>query len=565
MSNLSDAMLCTKTKMRTASEYQINIFRHATEQMIDPYLANKPVTNAVVQAVAGSGKTTTIVGVAQLIPASINSIFLAFNTDIAKELKTRLPQSVDAKTLNSLGWRICFDWSNEVQRAEGRSKIGWKEFTNGRKIWDIIRDRSVMDKKEAWDYGKDVNWVIGKAMSYGIVPSSLEDNGFKSVDGQKWDIDTWLAIVKKFEKDDLDIAVLPTVLGFAEKVIIESYSRTNVVNFDEQKYWAVTRLTDEGEYLPRETYDLIIIDEVQDVSPVDRALIQLSLKEGGMVMGVGDTNQSIYGFRGADTDSIQKFCEVFNAIELPLSITYRCGKRIVEAAQRLVPHIEAAPTAHDGAVDQLDEYDASEFNPAAGDMIICRNNAPIVSFAYKLIRGRIPVFVKGRDIGKGIIELVEKVGGKDVLELDRNLNLWETQQYNLIDQNDPDDDEAKARIADRAETLRVFISENGDNKVSTVKTEIESLFDTRGYDNDKKDAAMMKGKVVLSTIHKAKGLEGNTVFFLDAFLLYPRFIQKGTWQWKQEQNVEYVAITRAINRLAYITTKGFKDKGEVAA
>ena len=102
MSNhLSDAMLCTKTKMRTASEYQIGIFRHATEQMIDPYLANKPVTNAVVQAVAGSGKTTTIVGVAQLIPTSINAIFLAFNTDIAKELKTRLPQNVEAKTLNA--------------------------------------------------------------------------------------------------------------------------------------------------------------------------------------------------------------------------------------------------------------------------------------------------------------------------------------------------------------------------------------------------------------------------------------------------------------------------------
>ena len=69
----------------------------------------------------------------------------------------------------------------------------------------------------------------------------------------------------------------------------------------------------------------------------------------------------------------------------------------------------------------------------------------------------------------------------------------------------------------------------------------------------------MKGKVVLSTIHKAKGLEADTVFILDEHLLYKMSGDEGSWTHTQEKNLEYVAITRAKNRLVYISSEGFKD------
>jgi superfamily I DNA/RNA helicase len=190
-------------------------------------------------------------------------------------------------------------------------------------------------------------------------------------------------------------------------------------------------------------------------------------------------------------------------------------------------------------------------------MIICRNNAPIVSQAYKLIRHRVPVFVKGRDIGKGILTLIESLKSETVRGLNSDLNIWFAQQTQILQENDPDNDDAQQRLEDRFATLMVFIGENSDNSIASLIDDVETVLCIRG--NDKSDKSAMKGKVVLSTIHKSKGLEADTVFILDEHLLYKMSGDEGTWTHTQEKNLEYVAITRAKNRLVYISSEGFKD------
>lgn len=546
---LSTQMLLMKTGLQTASEYQIGIFRHV-EQAVEDYTSRTPVSNAVVQAVAGSGKTTTIVAAAALIPASLKAIFLAFNKDIAVELGDRLPNHVPAKTLNSLGWGICKRYADGVA---GR-KISFDEFNDSNKVWKIIRNHC--SKADVNNFGKDIKWLVGMAKSYGIVPAALEGNGYESANGLRDEDATWDKICAHFGHV-IDIVHRPTVYRLFREVLTLSLEDEITYDFDDQKYFPVVRRLENGGRLPRFQYDAIIIDEVQDVSPVDLELVKLVAKKGAIFLGVGDSRQAIYGFRGADTQSIEKFKAATNGIELPLSISYRCATSIVDAARGVYPVIEAAAGAPEGEVIELGNYTHEEFSARDNDMIICRNNAPLVSLAYKLIRRRVPVFVKGRDIGKGILSLIDSLKADDVRDLNSKLNIWFAQQTEILRENDPDNDDAVQRLEDRFATLMVFISENSDNRIDSVIADVETVLSVKG--SDKSDKSAMKGKVVLSTVHKAKGLEANTVFFLDSHLLYKMCGDEGSWTHTQEKNLEYVAITRAKNRLVYIDSAGFKD------
>lgn len=557
---LSDAMLKTRTGLTTASDYQMAIFRHGV-QSIEDFTQRKPVTNAVVQAVAGSGKTTTIVAFAKLIPTTMNAIFLAFNKSIATELQQRLPKHVAARTLNSLGFGILRRYVEGLEKSG--SIVGLpsvRDWTDGRKTWKIMRD--LYTKPQLNSYGKDVAFLVAKAKSLGIVPAELEEAGeidgieYRSANGLKDTDATWRSILLHFGHT-VAVDAQPTVFAMVRRVLTVSIQTLTLVDFDDQKYLPVIMFPNGREMLAKK-FDAIIIDEVQDVNAVDILLVKLSLKNNGVVMGVGDKNQSIYGFRGAATDAIAKFSEAFNCIELPLSITYRCATAIVDAARAVYPTIEAAPGAPVGTVEHVEgEYDGTLFSARNEDMILCRNNAPIVDFAYKLIRARVPVYVKGRDIGKGLISLIESMKADSVVDLSSKLMLWQAQQVEMILNDDPDNEEAVQRINDRYETVKVFISENADGRVDSVVADIERLFNTES--NDRSEAFDIKGKVVLSTVHKAKGLEADRVFFLDSHLLYPRWVQPGTWQEVQEANLEYVAITRAKNTLTYIDSKGLKD------
>lgn len=551
---LSTETILKKTGLPTASNYQIAVFRHVADQ-VDNLFQKKEIVNLVVQAVAGSGKTTTAVAMANLFPTTMKACFLAFGKDIADELDIRLPRHFWAKTLNSLGWGICKRYADGLV---GR-RIDNNDFMNKQKIWQIIRE--LFTKPEVKEYGKDIKWVVEMARNFGIVPAPLEGKNHVSVNGLRDTEETWNSIIRHFNYQ-IDPDVRPTVIEMARKVLVKDLEMETVIDFGDQKYFPAVKRMDDGSRLPAWKFDAIIIDELQDVNAVDIELIKLVTKEKdgklcSIIVGVGDNRQAIYGFRGADVNAIENFKKEFNATELPLSITYRCAQKIVEHARKIYPGIEAAPNAKQGSVESLREYDVSVFNPQNNDMIECRNNAPIVAFAYKLIRNRIPIFVKGRDIGHGLLSLIDNLDAEDVVDLNAKLMLWHQQQVRIIEQEDPDNEDAIEKLNDRYETLKVFIDENTDGRVDSVRDAISDLFRTKS--TDKKDKYDMKGKVVLSTIHKAKGLEADTVFFLDSFLMMPRWIEPGSWQEQQETNLLYVAVTRAKNRLVFIDGKNLKN------
>lgn len=549
---LDKSHLLTTTGLDTASEYQIDIFDHLFEQL-NNYKNGQPTSSLAVRAVAGSGKTTTIVAAAKLVPSTYRSVFLAFNKSIADELGSRLPKHVWSKTLNSLGFGILRPYL---------AGIGVQNVKVYQNRTDQIM-RNVLSFQEKDDFGSDVKFLVGMCKAMGVVPVGVSDgqgiNGMQATD----DVLTQICV---HNAHMIDVTIRPTVYNKVREILAISFSDSNIyetgiIDFDDQKWLTVCKRPN-GRSIARASFDVIFIDEVQDVNGVDIELINMVLKNNGIVVGVGDDKQAIYGFRGADTQAFNVFQSSFNADLKPLSITYRCGKALVRHAQQLVPFILPWENAAEGEVAQIESWDADTFN--AGDLVLCRNNAPLIRFAYTLIKARKPVYVKGRNIGDGLVRLINdlvaekiwvpnpkkpgkkmphfSIEGVSVTTLATKLREWENTQKELIRQEDPDDEAAIQRVVDQADSVRVFLEANVDGLVTTVATDINSMFS----DEARADA------VVCSTIHKAKGLEADRVFMYRYNLMYPFYITPGTWQHEQEINLDYVARTRGKSFYGYL-------------
>ena len=145
-------------------------------------------------------------------------------------------------------------------------------------------------------------------------------------------------------------------------------------------------------------YDFIIIDEVQDMNKAERELVLKCFKMGTRMMSVGDKNQMLYQFSGADQDSFNILKSMPNTTCLPLSISYRCGKKIVDFAHKIVKNIEAA----DGAIDGQILKNVSLEDVQDGDMILCRNNAPLVQIYNEFLKLGKKCFIRGKEIGSNL-------------------------------------------------------------------------------------------------------------------------------------------------------------------
>jgi len=463
----------------------------------------------VVQAVAGSGKTTVIVEAANYIPEDHKAAFLAFNKSTADTLRRKLPEHVESKTLNALGWAAC------------RYNLGKSLKVNASKTRDLIR-RHLSD--EAAEVMGDLMNIIGKAKSHGLIPEGYSNptGTYEATD------ERWIELMDRFDIDPNNGTTEAEFLRWANTLLKLGLEETHELDFDDQLYMPVA--------LDMRTwgYDWIIVDEAQDVSHVQRTLLRKFLKRGGRVIAVGDSHQAIYGFRGADSKSLANIGRLFKAEELPLSISYRCPRKIIEIAQQFVPHIQCSDTAEEGEVLHPTVWAIDSFSD--DDLIICRNTAPLIELAYKCIAEGKKVHVMGRDIGTGLINVIKKAGGKRIStieELRPKLDAWQQRQLRKAGE-----DEAKqAAVTDKIDCLNVVMA--GLETIDELVAAINGIFS-----ND------VKG-TTLATVHKAKGMEAPRVFILEPHLM-PSPWAKQAWQQEQEANLQYVAVTRALETLVYL-------------
>jgi superfamily I DNA/RNA helicase len=370
-----------------------------------------------------------------------------------------------------------------------------------------------------------------------------------------------LRIEKQLSEEEALDELLLTALRYAAKALQLSVKMaseefvgpdgkafTGVVTFAEQLYLPLYLK------LPLPQYNWVCVDEAQDSNPARREFASRMLKpKMGRIMLVGDDRQAIYGFAGADNDALDLCIRQFNAKVFPMTVTFRCAKSVVALAQRLVPDYRAADTNIQGTTRSIKECEldkvefafngkivkATDGSNITNDMIICRNTAPLVKVAYKLIGRGVAAHVEGKDIGKDLIRLINRWPHVKTLPiLDREMTKWleaETTKLNLKGH------EAQAEaLSDQVETVQVIAKGlKRGAKVAQLVEKIDELF------KDTPDGERAK-TVTLISAHRSKGLEADRVFGLGVEKFMPSKYAKTEWQLEQEANLEYVLYTRAI-------------------
>lgn len=497
--------------MRTWSAYQSQIFDFASANEAALEASFNGKRNGIVIAVAGAGKSTTLEETARRVGR--NYVALVFGRKNAAELKER---GMNARTFHSLTF-------GAVLRHKRQ-----KDPTDNKLLQLCDANMTGEDQKM---YGAFIRRLVslGKNAGVGCLEIGSRENWLKLVEHHNLELDDERATIER-------------AVQLAHE-LLEWSNASPLVDFDDMLYIAVR----DGLNLPK--FDYVFVDEAQDTNAIQRAILRKIMYPHSRVIFVGDPAQAIYGFRGADANSMDQLAEEFDCIELPLTVSYRCPRKVVEYARKWVSHIEAAPNAADGSVRTLDfNWGPKTFQ--AGDLIVCRTTKPLITAVYQLIKARVPAAIMGKDIGKGLVGLVNRMNAKGVDRLVDKLRAYTMRE---VEKCIAKRQEAKAEaIEDRTDALMVIIDSlpENDRTVPAVTRAIEALF------SDERAA------VTLSTIHRAKGLEADRVYWLNRSQC-PSKYAKQDWQLKQEYNLCYVAATRAKAELVLIEER--RDEQRAAA
>jgi DNA helicase-2/ATP-dependent DNA helicase PcrA len=487
----------TKTKQAAAVEEKKSFLPSKYQKAIFDWVIGDG-KSLVVEALAGSGKTTTGVQMLKYVPSSQDIVYLAFNRHIAEELKTRVPSNVKVMTYHGLG-------NSAVRNAYGEVKL------EERKV-DILLE-GILDKFVHKHLFNSIKHLVS------LVKGNLTGTSTEELEG--------LAMHYNIELNgDRELIFLAVT-----EVIRLSALQTNTIDFDDMCWLPVFH------NLPTRKYDFIFIDEAQDTNKNQIALALMSVKKNGRIVAVGDRYQSIYGFRGADVNAIPNLIENLEAETLPLSITYRCPKSHVSLINQMFPNIplECAESSKDGEVRNITKTEFLK-EVKQGDMVLCRCNAPLVPPAYELIKMGIKAIIRGRDIGTNLTTIIRKLRADNIVELSAKLdNYCQKESQKLMAR---EHFIAAQAVQDKIATLHALMV--GTETISELEDKIETIFS----DNN--------AGIVFSSVHKAKGLEAEKVFILEPKLM-PHPMAKSDWEVDQEKNIQYVAYTRSLDQLILVS------------
>lgn len=491
--------------------------------------------SVMIQAYAGAAKTTTLVLAAQEIRQA--ALAVAFNKSIKEELGKRLPASFRTQTLNGLG----FGALRRVLPA-GNFKIDDRKL--GRLVTSVGKEWKLELSGDQWAFARE---MAQEAMKNLLVPEGAPGSGFVP------DIrETWDEICSEIPREEREFLLDP-VREILRRDIAEALQGN--LSFDDQIY---VSLCVAGRFVQ---YPVVLVDEAQDLSPANIEMIRRSLLPSGRIIACGDALQSIYGFRGADHEAISNLRALRDDwIELPLTMTFRVPEEIVKRQHWHAPAFRAAPSNPKGQFCQMERKDAeggggwdwNEIQAIASNRpvtVLCRNNAPLLSLAFRLIRQRIGVKMAGREIGKGLTALAKKIlpAGAGEIEMAQAIFDWQEHESSLARANGKEG--MLDGIDDKAECLRAVLSFS--KTTEELVQQLAAIFSAEG------------SQVLLSTIHKAKGLEWPVVMLLDPWRLPSRrsreLAKRGDErELRQENNLKYVAETRTKEILIHASLDDMK-------
>lgn len=489
--------------------------------------------HGAIKAVAGSGKTTVLVELGYRYTEAHpyhKVAAVAFSKSIQEELTARMAVGVKAITTHAAGFRsVIRVWGNGKANFELQGPKGF--------VVQNLAENAIGYEKEKEDDRDALCHAVSlcKTRLAHTVEEVIEVLDY-------WNIDS------TYPKEEFAKHVL-SIMDHMKKQPGVGVDKKMVITFDDQVWLPVV-----NEWTPAEQYDLVLVDEAQDLSPARTAIVKSLLKPGGRIIVVGDHKQAIFNFAGADIHALPNLIKELDAHEMPLTCSFRCAKNIVKEAQRYNPEITAAPDAPDGIVDIVSPKDMLK-TIKAGDAVVSRTNAPLVKVFFKLARAGVRVRMLGRDFAASIgmrVKAWQKKAKKDkkkftVDDLLNKNSEWLNDQIKYLKKKKMSTD----RAVDEADTIAslcedLSASTGAEASVKEVLERIDTIFsadeEPGGTDGTK--------CITLSSTHKFKGLERDHIY--------------GLWDTyrpsdgEEEENLAYVLITRAKLHFSFVKGK-FQD------
>lgn len=464
----------------------------------------------VVNAYAGCTKTTTLMELAKVIKGQ--AFMGAFSKPIADEFVARLAAQrsyhVKGSTVHSAG-------------LAALKKIYPNTLIDKNKIRVIARELCGWDTKAVNAINSGVEFM--KQACLGVNDDGAGDVSIASVQ----------QIVDYYDLQD-EIPASMSVETYIGKCL-EVYRRSldechKIIDFSDMM---LAPLYFEA---PFKQYDWVMIDEAQDTSYARRLILYSMMREDTRLVAVGDRFQSIFQFTGSSVDSMDLIRNYVQAQELPLSVTYRCPKSVVKLAQTWVPGITAHESAPEGVVriESIDYFWKEKLTTQ--DVVLCRNNRPLMGVAQRLRDNGIPCVVQGRG-GKGLVTLAVKWG--EDLGIGAVVSKLEAYKEHEAGKWDAKGDEERAEsVRDRVDSLLDVAKKMGSSKkAKDLASRMEFLL---GLGRD-----VQSNVLKLSSCHASKGKEWRRVFLLGRNRYMPSKWAKKDWEIQSEQNLQYVSVTRS--------------------
>lgn len=468
-------------------------------------------SNILISACAGSGKSTTILML--LERCQHRTLFLAFNKAIQEELQEKIDskglEQGKAMTIHSVGL-------SAIKNAYKRYKVA------SGKNYDLMKEL----QKANYPIFKKYLWREKMRINYCLIDMNDISRLYLTDDIQE--------IKKHFNTMDKTFFDFPDLKVLWEKLVAirnKSYEADFItVDFVDMIYLPVLKNLE----IPIYPYYLFV-DECQDFSLCQHKIVDKMISQTvKRFVAVGDERQAIYGFSGASTTSFKLFLDKGNVKELPLDICYRCPTTVIDSANQVYPVMEYS-SEREGVVGKVNNAAVIKDN----SMVICRNSGPLIGLYFELLSLDKSVYIKGEDILNSIIRFLSPFKSYSII----NSKIEMSARLDKLEEGRSEKEKIEAYIF--KEDYNNFIKMSSymckeHDTVDTLLHKIRSIF------VDKDNA------ICLCTIHKAKGLEADVVYILNEHLIPSKFA-KSDEQLKQEENLRYVARSRAKDEMYFLT------------
>ena len=403
--------------------------------------------NLLVDAKAGSGKTSTLVLIAdEIIKQNKKCLFLAFNKSIVEELKTKIiSDNCQIKTLHSLGLSFLRSFlykkhgENYVIDIDQHDEMIKQEVE---KLFEVYcrQDFNIANAEMGSDDRDDLYYNLLREVASMVNYSRLYNCNYHEPE-QLYDLAPKLCWYLK-DYEDYGMKRFPEIVEQVIDGIKESFENP-VKDETDIPHYRVT-YTDMI-YFPclykmrppfslRTFLDYVLIDETQDLSVLQQMFVKLFVGYNTRMIAVGDEKQAIYGFAGADTKSIKNLKKNFDLTELPLNICYRCPKNVIKLAQDIVPSIDwNHKREDDGIVEFIDDSNLKD-KLQAGDVILARRNNDLVRLYKKLVLDeKISIKFQNQEMVTTIVNEIKKVIKEYIKRYNAYANV-EKELYRLCDE-----------------------------------------------------------------------------------------------------------------------------------